>query len=201
LVDYREIRWANRPEEGQEQLMEAGVIGYRRLAPIELERLGEIDRAERIDTLYVQHGAQLEERVGDWSAPPWSSYGEGEHSVAHQRAECERHLAVGARALGVFDGDRLVGIGLVTPHVRPGIAQLAFLHVSSHYRGRGVGGHLAGELEQIARESGDAEIVVSATPSANTVHFYLGRGYEPCAEPLPELYELEPEDVHMQKRL
>ncbi len=44
-------------------------------------------------------------------------------------------------------------------------------------------------------------MVVSATPSLNTVRFYLQRGFEPTAEPLPELYELEPEDVHLQKRL
>ncbi len=44
-------------------------------------------------------------------------------------------------------------------------------------------------------------MVVSATPSLNTMRFYLGRGFAPVAEPLPELYELEPDDVHMQKRL
>jgi hypothetical protein len=33
------------------------------------------------------------------------------------------------------------------------------------------------------------------------VRFYLGRGYEPMEEPLPELLELEPEDVHMSKQL
>jgi hypothetical protein len=33
------------------------------------------------------------------------------------------------------------------------------------------------------------------------VQFYGRRGYEPMAEPLPELFELEPEDVHMQKPL
>jgi hypothetical protein len=44
-------------------------------------------------------------------------------------------------------------------------------------------------------------MVVSATPSENTVRFYLGRGFEPMTEPLPELYNLEPEDVHMHKKL
>jgi hypothetical protein len=57
------------------------------------------------------------------------------------------------------------------------------------------------ELERLARDLGDTELVVSATPSANTVRFYLRRGFEPMAEPLPELYEREPEDVHMRKRL
>jgi GNAT superfamily N-acetyltransferase len=177
-------------------------IAYRRLVAVDLGQLGEIDRTERIDTLYVQHGAQLEERVGgDWSASAWFSEGEGEHSVAYQIAECERHLAAGAIALGAFADGRLVGIGLVTPHIRPGIAQLAYLMVSHGYRGRGVGGDISDELERLARERGDTTMVVSATPSLNTVRFYRRRGYEPMSEPLPELYELEPEDVHMEKRL
>ena len=60
---------------------------------------------------------------------------------------------------------------------------------------------MSDELERIAREAGDREMVVSATPSANTVRFYQGRGFGRSAEPLPELFELEPEDVHMHKRL
>ena len=176
-------------------------IAYRRLVAEDLARLGEIDRTERIETLYVQHGSLLEEQAGDWSAPAWLSEGEGEHSVAHQRSECARHLARGAFALGAFVAKRLVGIGIVTPHIRPGIAQLAFLHVSSGYRACGIGGHLSDELERLAREEGDTTMAVSATPSLYSVRFYLGRGFAPMSDPLPELYELEPDDVHMHKRL
>ena len=57
------------------------------------------------------------------------------------------------------------------------------------------------QLEDVARQAGDAELVVSATPSGNTVRFYLARGFEPMAHPLPELFELEPEDIHMRKAL
>src|SRR5262249_60840306 len=107
-------------------------ITYRRIVASDLGRLGEIDRTEQIDTLYVQHGAQLDERVGgDWSAPAWFSEGDGEHSVAYQIAECERHLTAGAIALAAFADGRLVGIGLMTPHIRQGIAQLAYLMVSN----------------------------------------------------------------------
>src|SRR5262249_26613828 len=109
-------------------------IACRPLVASDLARIGEIDRTERIDLLFVHHGTRLEERVGDFHASPWLSEGHGEHSVAHQRAECERHLAAGGIALGAFAGERLVGIGLVTPHLRPRIAQLAFLHVSNGYR-------------------------------------------------------------------
>jgi hypothetical protein len=33
------------------------------------------------------------------------------------------------------------------------------------------------------------------------VRFYLGRGIQPMAEPLAELFELEPEDVHVRTML
>lgn len=177
------------------------MIEYRRLETNELARVGDIDRTERIDALYVQRGAELEAVEGDFSAAPWQTDGDSEHSVAHQIEECERHVAAGGMAVGAFDGDRLVAIGIVVPHVRPGIAQLAFLHVSNRYRGAGVGRRLNDMLEQVAREAGDTTMVVSATPSENTVRFYRGRGYEPTASPLPELVELEPEDIHFEKRL
>ena len=176
-------------------------VTYRRLVAADLRRIGEIDRTERIEAIYVQHGSRLEERTGDFSARAWFSDRDGEHSVAHQRAACERYLAAGGIALGAFADDRLVGVGIMNPHIRPGIAQLAFLHVSDGYRGRGVGGHLSDELERLARDGDDATMIVSATPSLNTVRFYRRRGFAPMAEPLPELYELEPEDVHMWKRL
>jgi GNAT superfamily N-acetyltransferase len=178
-----------------------GKVTYQRLVAADLERIGEIDRTEWIAAVYVQHGSRLEECVGDFSARAWFRDGEGEHSVAHQRAECERYLATGGTALGAFADDRLIGVGIVVPHIRPGVAQCAFLHVSKDYRDRGIGRHLSDELDRIARAHGATTMVVSATPSLNTVRFYRRRGFEPMAEPLPELYELEPDDVHMWKRL
>jgi GNAT superfamily N-acetyltransferase len=179
----------------------ASEVAYRRLVRADVARVGEIDRTEHIEVVYVQHGSRLEERRGDWSARAWLVEGEGEHSIAHQRAECERYLDSGGIAFGAFADNRLVGIGVVVPHIRPGVAQLAYLHVGNGYRGLGIGGRLSDELERLAREHGDTSMVVSATPSANTVRFYRGRAFEPSAEPLPELFELEPEDVHMAKRL
>ena len=87
------------------------------------------------------------------------------------------------------------------PTFAPEIAQLAFLHVSAAFRATGIGRRLSDELDLIARDAGDTEIVVSATPSENTVRFYMSRGYELMAQAMPELYELEPEDVHLRKTL
>lgn len=175
-------------------------IECRTLSANELARVREIDRTERIEALYVQRGSQLDLREGDWSAPPWSPDGDGEHSIAGQQAALARWMAAGATALGAFDADRLVGVGVVLAHRWPGVAQLAYLHVTDGYRARGVGGRLSVELERIARDAGDTSMVVSATPSMNTVDFYRRRGFEPMAEPFAELLELEPDDVHMLKR-
>ncbi len=78
---------------------------------------------------------------------------------------------------------------------------MAYLHVGDGYRGRGIRLRLVAECERVAQEAGDKEMVVSATPSVNTVRFYMGCGFAPMTEPLAELYEEEPEDVHLSKRL
>ena len=176
-------------------------VEIRRLSRTELWRVVEIDRTERIDLVYEQSGTQLVERPGNWSAATWDPDGHGDHSVAAQRRALEDYVDAGGIGLGAFSGGRLVGIGVVVPHLRPAIAQLAFLHVSEAFRAGGIGSRLCDELEQIAGGANDSEMVVSATPSENTVRFYLGRGYELMAQPLPELFELEPEDVHLRKLL
>jgi GNAT superfamily N-acetyltransferase len=174
-------------------------LTIRAMQPSELTRLGEIDRTERIETIYIQRGETLEESAQAFDVPPWSPTGDDPHSLPDQIGFCQWHVARGAQIFGAFDGEQLAGIGLVTPHLRPGIAQLAFLHVSDGYRGQGIGRRLVEEIERLAKESGDTAMVVSATPSVNTVQFYMGCGYRPMAEPLPELFEEEPEDVHLHK--
>jgi len=176
-------------------------IEFRRLSRAELSSVAEIDRTERIELIYGQRGTELEERRGNWSSPAWDPHGHGEHSVAAQRHALEHHVDAGGIALGAFSKGQPVGIGVVVPHLRPEIAQLAFLHVSRAFRAMGIGRRLSDELDLIARDAGDTEIVVSATPSENTVRFYRSRGYEVMAQPLPDLYDLEPEDVHMRKAL
>lgn len=176
-------------------------ILYRLMTAADLDRLGEIDRTERVTHIAVQHGGALEEEAAPFDIPPWAAEGDHGHTLARQRGGCEQLLVSGGTAFGAFDGERLVGIGIVLPHLRPGIAQLAFLHVSNGYRDKGIGRRLTGMMEALAVERGDREMVVSSTPSTHTVRFYQGCGYAPMAAPLPELFALEPEDVHLSKRL
>jgi GNAT superfamily N-acetyltransferase len=179
----------------------ASSIEIRRLSRDELERIAEIDRTEHIDALYVQDGERLVERRGCWDSPAWERNGQGEHSIEAKARELNAYLDGGGIAIAALVDERVVGIGVVVPHLRPGVAQLAFLHVSAPWRGTGIGSRLAGQLDDVARNAGDTAMVVSATPSKNTVDFYIGRGFLVTAHPLSELFELEPDDVHMRKTL
>ena len=173
----------------------------RPLTRAELARVGEIDRTEHIDVLYEQRGTELLAKPGSYDAPAWYPTGDGPHSIAAQQWAVAAYVDRGGIALGAFADERLVGIAIVVPHVRPTIAQLAFLHVSHGSRGSGIGRDLVAELERIAHAAGDTEMVVSATPSANTIGFYRGRGFAVDPVPLPELLAEEPDDVHLRKRL
>ncbi|MGD8832645.1 MAG: GNAT family N-acetyltransferase [Pseudomonadales bacterium] len=174
-------------------------VEIRVLARKDLRRVGEIDRTERIDVLFEQRGTELVAHQGRWDAAGWDPEGHGEHSVEAQRQALLHYDEAGGVSRGVFSNGRLVAIGVVVPHIRPGIARLAYLHVSRAFRSAGIGGRLCASLEDIARCTAHNEIVVTATPSENTVRFYLRRGYLPMEQPLPELFELEPDDVHMAK--
>ena len=66
----------------------------------------------------------------------------------------------------------------------------------------GVGKQLLEWAEGYAISNGaDRLEVVVERGNDRAESFYRGRGFEPTAEPLPELFELEPEDVHMRKAL
>lgn len=172
-------------------------IRLRPLASSELDRLAESDRSEQVSVGYRVSGGNLEVERVSWDVPAWSPCSEGEHSIGAQIAFCREHLARGGRAIGGFDGGALVGIAIVTPEVRPGLAQLAFLHVSCTHRRAGVGRRLLVAASALALAAGADRLYVSATPSGSAVGFYRRNGFELAPEPLPELYTLEPDDIHM----
>ena len=60
----------------------------------------------------------------------------------------QHYIDNGGVALGALASGRLVGIGVVVPHLRPGIAQLAYLHVSAPLRATGIGSPLSEQFGQ-----------------------------------------------------
>ena len=176
-------------------------ISYNWMTAADLELLADIDRSEYINKAYVQSGDELIVRKVDWQVPDWLEDGQGEHSLYHINSFCSEYLDYSAFMLGAFIEDSLAGAGLMRPNIRPKMAQLAFLHVSSTSRRLGIASQLTKELIAKAEDQGAKQIYVSATPSESAVGFYLSHGFEPTSEPLPELLSLEPEDIHMIKQL
>ena len=79
--------------------------------------------------------------------------------------------------------------------------QLVLLHVSRAYRRQGIAARLMDEVVTLARERGAAYLYISATESRSAVGFYLSQGCELAQDVDPELYALEPNDIHFVKRL
>jgi ribosomal protein S18 acetylase RimI-like enzyme len=77
------------------------------------------------------------------------------------------------------------------------MAQLVFLQVSDGYRRQGIASRLTAECIRMARADGAKKLYVSATPSESAVGFYQTQGFRLVDKPNPELYALEPEDIHM----
>lgn len=186
-------------EKHDKQVMVMAEIQYRWMEPDEVARVGEIDRAEQVRTGYEYIGGELQQLEVNWDSPTWLAEGDGEHTIAAQIRFCRDHLERKGRMYGAFDDEKLVGIGIIQQEVREGIAQLAYLHVSNGYRRKGIGERITKELTREARRKGAEKIYVSATPSGSAVGFYLSRGFRLVETPLPELFELEPEDIHMMR--
>jgi predicted GNAT family N-acyltransferase len=89
-----------------------------------------------------------------------------------QEIELDDHDAVSLHALALDAGAGAVGTGRLLPDGH--IGRLAVLRA---WRGKGVGSALLARLVELARERGDAEVVLSAQVHAEA--FYRARGFRP----------------------
>ena len=76
--------------------------------------------------------------------------------------------------------------------------RLKFLHVSRDCRKQGLGTQLFSRAIENARALGAKKLYISATPPENAIDYYLRFGGVPATEIDPELYALEPHDIHFE---
>ena len=177
------------------------MIKIRRMDKSEIGRIAEIDRTEHITLGYSIEDGEFVSKKVDWKVPKWPLEDSDDFSVSGLLKSWKPIVENNGIILGAFDRDRLVGIAIFRPNLTATQGELAFLHISNGYRRQGIATRLEMEIEQLALESGAQELYVSATPSESAVGFYMRHGYKPTPEPNPELLELEPEDIHMIKKL
>jgi predicted N-acetyltransferase YhbS len=162
----------------------------------EVDDVWSIDRSELVERVYVREGDGLALREERHDVKGWPP-GESEHYGAIL-VDCFDH---GGTFYGAFDGPTLAGVAVLESRFigrERDQLQLKFLHVSRSYRGTGVGRALFEKAVERARGLGARRLYVSATPSENTIGFYLGRGCRLAGEVDPELFALEPEDIHLE---
>jgi predicted N-acetyltransferase YhbS len=107
----------------------------------------------------------------------------------------------GGTFYGAFEGDTLIGAAVLESRFIGRVEdqlQLKFLHVGRGHRQAGLGRTLFDKAVARARELGARRLYISSTPSENTVRFYLRRGCRVTDEVDAALFELEPEDIHLE---
>ncbi len=170
-------------------------MNIREMTRDELPLMWEIDRSEVIENLYYLEDGELVLKPECYDMKGWPS-GETELYMTH----FEDCFARGGTFYGAFEAGELIGVAVLESKFigsDKDQLQLKFLHVSRKHRGRGVGVALFAKAAAKARELGAQRLYISATPSENTINFYLHRGCVIADEVDPELFELEPEDIHL----
>ncbi|MEN9939168.1 MAG: hypothetical protein RLZZ387_5747 [Chloroflexota bacterium] len=162
----------------------------------EVETVWSIDRSEVIERIYVMRDGALELKPAFFDVRGWPP-----NEDAIYTPQLYAAFDRGATFTGVFDGAQLAAVAVVDTKpvgVARDLVQLLFLHVGRLYRDRGLGAELFEQARGIARERGARGLYVSATPSEHTVRFYTRMGCRVLAEPDPELFADEPEDIHFE---
>jgi GNAT superfamily N-acetyltransferase len=178
---------------------ETRVMKVRVLNREELQLIWKIDRSEIHHHIYTVVDGELQLVPAYFDIPGWAP-GKAEADTPKYCGCFDR----GGIFIGEFDDDAIVGASSIDPkpigtfgdHV-----QLFSLHVSRLARGRGIGSKLFHAAAQAGRLFGAKALYISATPTENTVRFYLSRGATLISEPDPELFAAEPEDIHLTYRL
>ncbi len=101
------------------------------------------------------------------------------------------------RYVGAYAEETLVGVAGLRERLTPTMAQLTSLYIDRHHRQQGIASQLVQAVFYLSAGSGAQAIYVSAKPSIPAVGFYTHHGFCVTKHPDPDLFALEPLDIHM----
>lgn len=162
----------------------------------EVPLIWQIDRREIVENIYHLRDAKLILVPDHFDIQGWPP-GEAEHYTPILLDCYER----GGTFWGAFENNILIGAAVLESKfigAQQDTLQLKFLHVSRDYRKQGLGGTLFNTAVEKARTLGAKKLYISATLSENTINYYLRLGCVLATEINPELFALEPEDIHFE---
>jgi predicted N-acetyltransferase YhbS len=168
----------------------------RALTRDEIADVWKIDRSEVIENIYRFRNGKLVLEPHHFDVTGWPP-GEAE-KYTPLLIDC---FDRGGWFQGFFAPPSIVGVAILDPKplgARADRLQLKFLHVSHAWRKHGLGTQLFEQAKAEARRRGARQLYISATESQNTVEFYLGLGCVLTNEIDPDLFALEPKDLHLE---
>lgn len=171
------------------------MIEGRVLSRDEIKEIWRIDRSESIESIYYFVNGTLTLKPEHYDVKSWPP-GEAQKYTPLLEDCYDR----GGWFYGLFDNQQPIGVAVLESRfIGKGKdqLQLKFLHVSSPFRSKGLGTRLFNLAASEARRRGADSLYISAAPSEHTIDFYLRLGCTVTSEPDPELFELEPEDIHL----
>jgi len=163
----------------------------------EIHLVWQIDRREIIENIYYLRDGRLVLEPDYFDAQGWPP-NEAEHYTPILTDCFDR----GGFFWGAFDDDgRIIGVSVLESKFigsNRDTLQLKFLHVSHGIRKQGLGTRLFNLAVEKAKSLGARKLYISATPSENTVNYYMKLGCVLATEIDPELFALETEDIHLE---
>jgi len=177
------------------------MIQYKRLDHTDLDGLNCIDRRDYSSTWCVVKNGVITQEQREFKHPGFSK--------THWEqilSEFTKDLKNGSVILfGAFDEQVLIGLSGIEIDKQYGpeknMFNLRAMWISKAYRRQGIGKQLLNGVKQEAKNQKIDTLHVSATPVPGTVKFYMHEGCTLLSIPDPELFALEPEDIHMTLRL
>jgi predicted N-acetyltransferase YhbS len=174
-------------------------MNIRLLQRDEILLIWQIDRREIVENIYYLEDRKLLLQPDYFDIQGWPP-GEAEHYTPILEDCYDR----GGTFWGAFENDTLVGVAILESKFigsQQDTLQLKFLHTSRDFRKRGIASTLFRLAVEKAKTLGAKKLYISATPSEHTVNYYMRLGAVLATGIDPELFALEPEDIHLEYEL
>jgi predicted N-acetyltransferase YhbS len=171
-------------------------MNIRLLQRDEIPLIWQIDRREVIENVYSLRDGKLILEPEHYDMQGWPP-GEAE-LYSPMLYDCYDRRGV---FWGAFENNKLIGVAILESKLigsQHDTLQLKFLHTSHDYRNQGLGTRLFNLAVDKAEALGAKKLYISATPSEHTVKYYMRLGCVLAKEVDPELFALEPEDIHFE---
>ena len=168
----------------------------RKLRRNEIAKIWTLDRGEVVENTYsLQNGNLVLQpkhyEILDWPAGQIEKY-------TPILIDC---LERGGTFYGMFQDKELIGVSVLDNKYigrNKDQLQLKFMYVSRSYRRHGIGKKLFKKTVETANKMKAKKLYVSASPSENTINFYVNLGCRVTQDINQELFELEPKDIHLE---